>query len=51
MKAHSVHLTTDNLATANYIGDGNVSIGVRFALNFIAKRLAKNKLRKAEKKT
>lgn len=51
MKAHSIHLTTDNLATASDIGDGNVSIGVRFALNFMAKRLAKNKSRKAEKKT
>lgn len=36
-KAHSVHLTAEHIATAKRLGDGNVSAGVRAALEIAAK--------------
>ena len=37
-KAQSVHLTAEHIATAKRLGDGNVSAGVRAALEMAAKR-------------
>ena len=40
-RAQSVHLTAEHIATAKRLGDGNVSAGVRAALEMAAKREGK----------